>query len=71
MPSCLAQGTAPANSFLPVVPTMPALPQADVLVLIVRVAVVADVPETVVLGSEKHKLEEDGLLEIVQVIVPV
>ncbi len=65
------RGDKPANISLPVPPRIAAVPHADELVLIVRVAIAAAVPETVVFGSEKHKLELEGLLAIVQAIVPV
>ena len=58
-----------ANLSLPGVPTMPAVPQADALVLIVSVTAAA--AETAALGIEKHKLGDDGLLEIAQETVPV
>ena|SRR6516162_2694223 len=50
---------------------MAPVPQADALVLIVRLAVTADVPETVAFDIAKHKSADDGALETVQAIVPV
>ena len=64
-------GTNPANICFSLESKIAAVPHADALVLIVRVGVIAVAPETVLLGIEKHKSGEEGLLETAQLIVPV
>jgi hypothetical protein len=61
----------PASFVLPLASVFAAVPHADELVLIVRLAVTADVPETVALAMEKHILDEEGPLEMAHAMVPV
>ena len=64
-------GKSPAKNSFPPPSVIAAVPHADALVLIVSVGATGVALDTAVLGIEKHRSVEDGLLETAQEIVPV
>lgn len=57
--------------FLPPAPCTPEPAQAEELVWTVMVTETAEVPATVVFGTERQALDREGLLETLHVSVPV